>query len=447
MDNSTKGSVGPGGQTPQLQLPSVTEFGLESGLGGIFIDVPNSQSMLMEISFRAGNYLCLADKPEQPHFLEHLLMGANKVCPSKSAFKQAVSAKGAYSNAFTGSYNVTYHFRVPDFDWQRVFDLMLAAVSQPLFLPEEFQSEREAIRQEHKMGLDAHSGVIQCLVAKRIGLPAVPSEERLESLDSISLDDLKDYYSRTYTLGNSRLIIAGYLPQDRQALIKQKLASLSLPAGDRLAMPSGELTGAGLVYIENTKVKTIHYNLIFTCKGLPLEPEDEIALSVIHHLLLRSGDSRIYTQARSQGLIYSIGGGFGTITTSSYFELGGQVTPDKFEPLLDLILFEIKRLLAGDISDDDIIRGKDYLRGKFQLLPFTSLSWGVYYSSRYLNHELLLSADYPSRLEPVDRSMVVDLARKIFGLADWTLGLLGNVSEETRNRIEAKLNRRQTVDQ
>ncbi len=447
MDNSTKGGVESGGQTPQLQLPSVTEFGLESGLGGIFIDVPNSQSMLMEISFRAGRYLCLEDKPERPHFLEHLLIGANKVCPAKSEFKQAVSAKGAYSNAFTGSYNVDYHFRVPDFDWQRVFDLMLAAVSQPLFLPEEFKSEREAIRQEHKMRLDNHSRVIQRLVAKRIGLPAVPHEECLESLDSISLDDLKDYYSQAYTLGNSRLIIAGYLPQDRQALIKQKLADLSLPAGDRLAMPSGELTGAGLVYTENTKVETIHYHLVFTCKGLPLKPEDEIALSLLHHLLLGPGDSRIYTQARSRGLIYGIGGGFGTTISSSYFDFAGQVTPDKFEPLLDLILSEIKRLLAGDISDDEIICGKDYLRGRFQLRPFTSLSWGDYYSGRYLNHELLLSADYPSRLESASRDTVINLTRQILKSGDWTLGVLGNLPKETRNRIEAKLNRHKNVDQ
>ena len=120
MDNSTRNGVEPGGQTPQLPLPSVTEFGLESGLGGIFIDVPNSQSMLLEISFRAGRYLCPKDKPELPHFLEHLILKANKGYPSQAEFSQAVSAKGAYMNAGTNPYNVRYFFLTPDFDWQRV---------------------------------------------------------------------------------------------------------------------------------------------------------------------------------------------------------------------------------------------------------------------------------------------------------------------------------------
>ena len=122
------------------------------------------------------------------------------------------------------------------------------------------------------------------------------------------------------------------------------------------------------------------------------------------------------------------------------------MSPDKFEPLLDLILGEVDRLLDGELSDDEIISGKDYRRGQFQLSPFIPESWAAYYRGHYLDREQLLPADYQSRLESASRDKVINLARQIFESGDWTLGVLGDLPKETRNRIEAKLNRRQTVD-
>ena len=443
MDNSTKGGVGSGGQNPQLQLPLVTEFGLESGLGGVFIDAPNSQSMLLEISFRAGRYLCPKDKPEISHFLEHLVIGANRDYPSQAEFSRAVLAKGAYSNAFTGIYNIRYVFLAPDFDWQRILGLMLTSVSQPLFLPDEFESERKVIHQEHKLRLDDHSRVIGRLTNKQTGFLSVTHEECLACLGSIDIDDLKDYHNQTHTLSNARLVIAGYLPQGRQDLIKQKLSGLSLPVGDgRSPMPPEELKGVGLVYMENASVETVHYRLLLVRKGLALEPQDEIALSLLINLWFKGHNSRIFGQARTQGLVYSIGGGFNSTTTSSCFTFAGQVSPDKFESLLDLVLAEIDRLLAGDLSDEEIDRGKDYLRGQFQLRSFTPESWADYCRTHYLDRELLLPVDYPPRLESVGKGRVVDLARQIFTAGDWTLGLLGNIPEDVRQRLETKLNQR-----
>ena len=121
---------------------------------------------------------------------------------------------------------------------------MLLAVSQPLFLSAEFDSERKVIHQEHKLRLDDYSRVIGRLAHKRIGRVSVTHEECLACLDSISSDDIKDYYEHTHTLSNARLMVAGYLPQDRQDLIKQELGNFSLPVGDgRPPMPLEELRG------------------------------------------------------------------------------------------------------------------------------------------------------------------------------------------------------------
>ena len=423
-------------------LPTVTEFGLDSGLKGIFIDIPNAQSMLLEISFRAGTYLCPDDKPDLSHFLEHLLLGANEDYPSRESFSRAIYAKGGYRNASTGSYNVRYHFLAPDFDWLRTLGLMMAAVSKPSFLPSEFASEKQAIREEHRRSLDDHLRVIRLGTNRAMGKVSFGPDELLDSLDSISVDNLKDYYRQTYTLSNARVILSGHLPADRQQMVKQKLSGLSLPVGaGRPAMPSEELVGAGMVVRKNAVVKTTHYQLSFSNESLVLDPVEELAMYLLGVAWLRP-DGRVYGQARDQGLIYGIHGGVRSTATSSFFPLFGQASSDNLEPLIDLILTEIERLLVGDLSDNEIDDFKDYMRGSFQIDHVSPQSWAGYYRNHYLDRGLLLPADYQSRLGLVNKDMVLGLAQKIFGSFDWTLGLLGDVPEETRKQIETKLNRR-----
>ena len=78
------------------------------------------------------------------------------------------------------------------------------------------------------------------------------------------------------------------------------------------------------------------------------------------------------------------------------------------------------------------------------MVPSSPAWWAGFQRERYLDDKELVSFDYRSRLEPIDKDLVLDTARKLFESFDWTLGLLGDVPEETRSRIEAKLNQRKS---
>ena len=443
MDNSTKNTVGSVGKLSQLQLPVASEFGLSGGLEGLLIDAPNSQSMLMEIIFRAGDYLCPKDKPDLAHFLEHLVIKANRDYPSQAEFNRAISAKGGQRNASTGIDNVCYFFSAPDFDWSRMFDLMLTAVSRPLFLPVEFESEKRVVRQEHKRRLDNRQLKISLAADQQSGYHLTDPNQRLACLDSITLEDVIDYYRQTHTLSNARVIVSGNLPPKRQQLIKQKLEGLDLPVGSgRPKLPPGKLKGAGLVYQEDSEANTVYYQLSFLSGGLVLSPDQSLSLALLRNLWMSNNDSRIYGQARERGLIYHISGGFDSTDTSVHFDFSGQVNLDKLEELIDLVLAEVDRLLAGDLSEAEVDRHKEYALGIFQMVPSEPGRWARYQRGRYLVGKGLVPFDYGFRLESIDKDLIIDTARRIFESFDWTLGLLGNIPEDVRRRLETKLNQR-----
>ena len=399
--------------------------------------------MSFDIAFRAGDYLCPKDKPDLGHFLEHLVLKANADYPSHKEFSRALHAKGGTRDAYAGIFNVCYQFDTPDPDWSRMFDLMLSAVSKPLFLSGEFKSEKLVIGQEHKGYLDDRAGKIEQIVLQRIGRPSARADERLACLESISIDDIKNHYQMTHTSSNARVLVAGHLPLSRRQSIEQRLSGLDLPPGEgRLELPSGKLEGVGMIYRPEAKLENARYFLSFVERDLVLTIQEKLILEyLLSSILLHGDDSWIIGQARHEGLIYNMSRYFDSTATSTNFDFHGQASPDKLERLIDIILAGIDRLLAGDLSTEEIAYCKDYATGFFQMYHATSRDWIDTFSYYYLDSGDIFSVDIQSQLESVGKEEIVGVAHKVFGSFDWTLGLLGKVPTDTRQRIEDKLNR------
>ena len=428
---------------PGLQLPSVTEIKLTNGLQALLINLSNSPVMGFDISFRAGDYRCPAGKPELAHFLEHLVCEATEDYPSPGEFTRAVRLNGGWFNASTTSTNVEYEFAAPDFDWQRVFDLALAAVSWPLFLPAGFSTEREVIRRELTRRLDSPPEVLRGEVLPQIGFSVLRTAERLAKLDAIGLADIKRYYRRTHGPNNARLLVAGHLPPARRRWIKRQLEQLSWSSDSvrRPPLPPEKLKGQGLIHVPDAKVEAVYYYLGFVNNRRSLNLVESDAMSIVEELLLAGLASRIYGRARQQGLVYAMGGEIDSTETSSHFDCEGEVGVDKLEPLIDLILAEIKRLLAGDLDPAELEQIKRWILGGFCLRRLTPGDWLDHYSGRYTEEDLVIPADFRSRLEAINCELVLELFRYVFRPRDWTLGLLGAVPAPLRRRLEAKLDR------
>jgi len=105
---------------------TVSELSLKNGAKGLLVHVPAAEVMTFDINFRAGEYLVNEDKWEVPHLMEHLLLGANELIPRGRDFQAEFEKNGAYNNASTGVYDITYEAECADFEWDRVLDLFLS---------------------------------------------------------------------------------------------------------------------------------------------------------------------------------------------------------------------------------------------------------------------------------------------------------------------------------
>lgn len=199
---------------------TVSKVKLDNGAEGLFIDVPGATVIDYEFNFRAGDYLVDRPKWEVPHLVEHVLLGANAKYPKARTFQAEFEKNGAYSNAHTSTYHITYEAECAAFEWQRVLDLMLLAISKPLFLREEFNAEFGNVKDERAARSNNHFLHLHAATREAYGLLAMTDRECLKMMRNVRLKDLLDHYKRTHVTRNMRFIIAGDLKGRRETIKK-----------------------------------------------------------------------------------------------------------------------------------------------------------------------------------------------------------------------------------
>src|SRR4051812_26996969 len=179
--------------------------------------------MSFDINFRAGEYLVEPTKWEVPHLMEHVLLGANELIPRARDFQAEIEKNGAYSNATTGVYDITYEAECADFEWDRVLGLLMVAISKPLFLDEEFDAEFGNVQEEMAARSNNHFRRLSLEMRSQLGLIAKTDTERLELMSNVTVEDVREHYKKTHHAPNMRFVIAGNLNQSRRQSISRLL--------------------------------------------------------------------------------------------------------------------------------------------------------------------------------------------------------------------------------
>jgi predicted Zn-dependent peptidase len=412
---------------------TVKQVNLKNGAKGLIINVPDALVMTYDINFRAGEYLVDPKKWEIPHLMEHVLLGANEYIPKSRDFHAELEKNGAYSNASTGVYDITYEAECADFEWDRVLNLILIAISKPLFLYDEFQAEFGNVKEEMAARSNNHFRRLSLEMRKKIGFIAKTDTERLELMSNVDLEDVKLHHKKTHYSTNMRFVVAGnFTPAKTKKLIKL-LESIDLPRGSkRFALPheKPKLLNAP-VYINNDTVDNLYF-YIDTFLDRRLKEEEADALNLLNTYLTETLYSKILGTARERGLLYDMSSGLSQTRDVGNWWFGAQVSNKNAKPLFDIFISEISKIKRGDMSLDDIEATKQYSLGRFQRSAQTVSGTANGYAGRYFFDDFI--EDYyniPNRIKDVTKESIVNICNLLFQDGVWALGILGNCGPET----------------
>lgn len=416
---------------------TVREVSLRNGAKGLLIHVPDASVMTFEFDFRAGEYLVTEKKWETAHLMEHILLGANKRYPKARLFQAEIEKNGAYSNASTGVYDIVYEAECADFEWDRILDLLLVAMTEPLFLQDEFEAEFGNVREELTARSNNHFRHLSLSLREKYGFIAKTDQERLTLMDNVTVDDVRTHYNRTHTTRNLRFIIAGNLTPKRYDAIVDSLEAINLPMGRlRLALPDERPKRQDRpVYIHDKSVKNIYF-YVDTFMNRRMSDNEVDALGLANTMLTETLYSKILGAARERGLVYGMSSGFGQTKQSSNWWFGAQVSKRNAVPLFEIMTRELVNVFGGKIASEDIDAAKAYALGRFQRSAQTVGGTAAGYSSRYFFDGVV--EDYyqvPRRIREITKSSIVEIARELFVDQIWGLGVLSSCDKQSVDEL------------
>lgn len=422
---------------------TVSELVLDNGARGLLVHIPEATVMSFQFNFRAGEYLVERDKWETPHIMEHLLLGANKHIPKARAFQAEFEKNGAYCNASTGTYDIIYESECADFEWQRILDWLLIAVTEPLFLEEEFVAEVGNVREELTARSNNHFRHLSLSLREAFDFHAVTDQERLKLMDNVTLEDIRAHYQATHLTSNLRFVIAGNVSPSRRKQIKDVLNNISLGKGrGRKALPKEVPCKLETpLKIANNTVDNYYFYFDTFLKRRMTDPE-LAAMSLLNSMLTETLYSRILGAARERGLVYSMSSGINSEMYSTNWWFGAQVRPDNAEALFSIMVNQLQDVFEGKLTKEEVDAAKQYRLGRYQRGAQTVSGIAASYSGRYFFDDFI--EDYysiPARIKAITKTQIVEGARALFSDNVWGLGVLGNLQDKEIDHLTAHLDR------
>jgi predicted Zn-dependent peptidase len=400
---------------------TIEEVKLPSGARGLLIDIPGATVMSFQFQFRAGNrYVKNTDIYETAHIMEHMAFGANAQFKSEHEYEAEFTKNGAYHNAYTSDLSMVYVADCADFEWERILALQRVAICQPKFNPTELEAEKGNVKSELTGYLNNHNRVLWPKIQQLLGEEVFTFWQRLQTIQNVSLSDIREHHKRTHTAKNMCFVIAGKL-HGRKSEIKRQLAEWELPEGERFEVPKDILSSGNPTLIRRKEASNLTFGWSMTVPR-ELSDEEAEAMNCLDQILTGTMHSRIYGAARKKGLAYGVFSDTSVGFHDSSWDFGGQVNLETSSELFDIIVREVKHVLDGKITEAELEAAKSYALGRYQMGAQTVAQISNFYTGRYFADGIVKDYDkVPESIRKTTLDCMVDTAREFISSNAWVL--------------------------
>ncbi len=395
-------------------------------------------------SVALGVWICVGSRDEKPdragvsHFIEHLLF---KGTPSYTALDIAeiFDEMGGELNAATSREQTTVYARVPDVHLAKTIDVTTEMVFSPLFA--EIDSEREVVLEEIAMVEDAPQDLVHDLIAEAIfadhplGRPVIGTAE---VIGSVSRRALQTYHRQMYRPSNVVVAAAGNVDHDELVgLVERSLAkrgAVDAPSKPHVRPALMRTPPPQVRFIEKD---TEQYHVCLGAPGIARGDRRRFAASVLDSILGGSASSRLFQEIREKrGMAYSV------YSYQSEYSDTGQIgvyvgtREDNLRECMEITAHEIGEIAAGRITDREIRRAKDSLKGRI-LLTMESTGARMNRLGRAIltDAEILSVERLEAEIEAVEADGVAELAALLLAPEKISVAGIGPREDKFRDAL------------
>ena len=272
---------------------------------------------------------------------------------------------GAAVNAATGKETTNLHARFLDEHTEEVFDLVTEMLLGPTY--PEVDSERDVVLEEIAMYEDEPQDRVHDFLADAV-FGQHPLGRRVlgdaEVIASIPIPEIDAYHRARYTAPNIVVAAAGHLDHERIVALGQRLVNAPEAPSNGASAPPPERAGR----VCFSEKETEQYHICFGAPGITRDDERRFGLAVLDSIFGGSTSSRLFREIREKrGLAYAVGSYNEQYTDSGLVATYLGTRGDNVEEACAIIGRELERLRSEPVSDDELSRAKEHVKGRLVL--------------------------------------------------------------------------------
>jgi predicted Zn-dependent peptidase len=409
---------------------------LDSGVRIVTESIPSVRSAALGFWIASGSASENDEQTGLSHLLEHMLFRGSERYASLE-IDQIFDEMGAELNAGTGKEMTSFYARVLDRHLERAFDVIADMVWRPALV--EIEAEREVVLEEIAMYEDdPQDSVFDVLGTAVFGDHPLGRAivGRAEVVGAAEADQLREFHAVRYT--PPRIVIAAAGSVDHDEIVGW---ARQASAGD--GHVGGELTPAlprlGAARARFQSKETEQYHVCVGGPGIPRDDERRYALRVLDNIIGGTSSSRLFQAVRERrGLAYAV------FSFHNLYAHTGQVgvyvgtRPDNLQEALAVIGSELGRLASERVSDDELARARENVKGRLVLaLESTTARMDRLGSSVLADMPVLSVDELIERIDAVTRDDVEALARDLFAPERLSAAGIGPEPDRFTRALEA----------
>lgn len=362
------------------------------------------------------------------HFLEHMMFKGTTKRPGSLDISQELDSIGADYNAFTSKEYTGYYVKCAADKIDIALDVISDIFQNSKFDAGEMEKERGPIKEEINMYLDQPprrvAEIFETLMYGDQPLGWDIAGEK-ETINRLQRNDLLDYFNGHYFAKNTLVAIAGNINSDQVRGKVEKYFD-NIRENKRVEpLETKEDQKEPRLKIEYKKTDQAHINLGFIGYSR-FHPKYE-ALEILSIILGGGMSSRLFIEIRhKRGLAYRVRSG-----ATPYNETGNFVTYAGLNNAnllegLKVILQEHKKLTQEPVSEKELNRVKDQIRGAFVIgLEQSDDQASFYGEQELLEHKIETPEEQLAKISAVTVDDIITVARDIFKPEKLNLAVIG----------------------
>jgi len=369
------------------------------------------------------------------HFLEHMAFKGTKKRPSAIKISSEIDSIGGELNAATDKEITLFYVKTAANYLELSFDVLSDILTSSLFKEEEIEREKGVIIEEINMYEDTPvRRVVDLFLRVLYGDNPMGWDiaGMKESVRAIKREDFLNYQRKFYFAKNMVLVVSGRTEEKLIKRLADKYFGVLPEEGDKEIKEIRLSQTQPKVKIVAKKTEQAHF-----CLGVPgfwYSHPDRFVLSVLASVLGGGMSSRLFIQIRERrGLAYYIYCQPEFYVDSGFLMARAGVRIEKIEEAIKIILEEFSNLKKKEVSQRELNKAKEYLKGNLIL----SLEDSRQVAERYLVQFLLEGKLRTPKeiIEMIDKVSAEDIQRVanlLFRRENFNLAIIGPYFEEKK---------------